>query len=329
MKIMTESICREDQTNGSPSWEPFDLMLMKQGIELLRDETTILQINTGFLCNQTCSHCHLDAGPSSPKIMTRVTLDQIIGYVRRNHFAVIDITGGAPELNPQIENMIALLAPLTARLTLRTNLTALQGKNQDSFIALCKEYGVTVIASLPSVNPAQADSQRGEGTFQQSILSLKKLNSAGYGIQGSGLELNLVTNPVGANLAANQEQTEISFHEVLRENWGISFDKLYSLGNAPLGRFRSWLQQSSGLDIYMKELSDRFNPCAVSSLMCRNTLSIDWQGYLYDCDFNLAAGIYLGGRKIHVTQMEGIPAAGSPIMVADHCYTCAAGTGFS
>jgi radical SAM/Cys-rich protein len=327
--MQSESICDKSIKNSALSWEPFDQMLIQHDVQLLRGETTTLQINAGSLCNQSCQHCHLDASPGSSKVMKRETLDQIIAYAKRNRFAVIDITGGSPELNPNIENMIAELAPLTTRLTVRTNLTALNKKNWDCFIDLCKEHRVTIIASLPSLIPQQTDAQRGAGTFQQSILSLKKLNAAGYGRDGSGLELDLVTNPVGAFLAADQIQTESIFHKVLLKKWGVSFDKLYSLGNAPLGRFRNWLQQTSSLDSYMQKLASRFNPRAVSSLMCRSILSIDWRGYLYDCDFNLAAGLYLGGCKIHVTEMEGIPAVGSPIMVADHCYACTAGTGFS
>lgn len=324
-----ESLCEKNTINGAPSREPFDRLLLRHNIALLRGETTTLQINVGSLCNQTCQHCHLDAGPNSKKVMTAETLAQIIIYAKKNHFAVIDITGGAPELNPHIENMVAELAPLTNRLIVRTNLTALIDKKCDFFIDLCKEHRVVVIASLPSLDPRQTDAQRGEGAFQQSIISLKKLNSAGYGREDCGLELNLVTNPISDFLPPDQAQTECLFHEMLLQQWGITFDNLYSLGNSPLGRFRNWLFQTSQMDTYMQKLYDRFNPDAVSSLMCRSLLSIDWQGYLYDCDFNLAAEFYLAGSKTHVTEMEGIPAAGTPIIVADHCYACAAGTGFS
>jgi radical SAM/Cys-rich protein len=327
--MQNESICEKNITDCASSWEPFDRTLARHSLALLRGETTTLQINAGTLCNQSCQHCHLDAGPDSNKVMKQETLAQIIAYAKRNHFAVIDITGGSPELNPHIESMITELAPLTTRLTVRTNLTALNRKNWDNYIALCKEHRAVIIASLPSLIPQQTDAQRGAGTFEQSIISLKKLNAAGYGREGSGLELNLVTNPVGTFLASDQVQTENVFHKILLKKWGVAFDKLYSLGNAPLGRFRNWLQQTFSLDSYMQMLVSRFNPCAVSSLMCRSMLSIDWQGYFYDCDFNLAAGLYLGGRKIHVTEMEGIPAAGSSIMIADHCYACTAGTGFS
>jgi radical SAM/Cys-rich protein len=329
MQNCQKDIYDKSSINVIESLEPFDRMLVKHNLELLRGKTTALQINTGFLCNLTCKHCHVEAGPHRKEIMTEETSGQIIAYARKNHFASIDITGGAPELNPHIGNMIAGLSSLTPGLMLRTNLTALQGNEWDNFVNFCKEYHVVIIASFPSLNPAQTDSQRGNGTFQQSIVSLKKLNSAGYGIEGSGLELNLAANPAGAFLPDSQFQAEKRFHEILSNKWGIAFNHLYNFNNAPLGRFRRWLQSTDNAEIYLKKLARQFNPCTVPLLMCRSMLSIDWQGYLFDCDFNLAAKCYMSGGKIHVTEMEGVPAAGSRIIVADHCYACMAGTGFS
>ncbi|MGD0278387.1 MAG: arsenosugar biosynthesis radical SAM (seleno)protein ArsS [Smithella sp.] len=316
-------------TNVDESLEPFGRMLIKHDLALLREETTALQINTGFLCNLTCKHCHQEAGPHRKEIMTRETMRQIIAYAGKNRFASIDITGGAPELNPHIRDMIAGLAPLTPRMMLRTNLTALQKERWDGFINFCKEYRVVIIASFPSLNPAQTDSQRGEGIFQQLIMSLKKLNSAGYGIEGSGLELDLAANPTGAFLLDSQLQVENRFHEILSGKWGITFNKLFTFNNAPLGRFRRWLQSTDNMETYLKKLEQQFNPCTAAFLMCRSMLSIDWQGYLYDCDFNLAAGFYMSGSKIHVTETNNLPANGSSIVVGDHCYACTAGAGFS
>jgi len=324
-----ENIDDNNAAKALQSPEPFDRMLIKNNLVLSREETTALQINTGFLCNLACRHCHLESGPHRGEIMTKETSRQIIAFAIQNHFASIDITGGAPELNPNIKDMIAGLSPLTPRLMLRTNLTALQGKDWDSFIDVCMEHRVVLIASFPSLNPAQTDAQRGEGIFQQAIASLKKLNSAGYGMEGSGLELDLAVNPTGAFLPDSQLRVEKRFHEILFNKWGINFNKLFTFNNAPLGRFRRWLQLSGNMETYLKKLELQFNPRTAENLMCRTMLSVDWQGYLYDCDFNLAAGYYLGGRKIHVTQMDCLPAYGSPIAVGDHCYACMAGAGFS
>ena len=324
-----ENINDNNAADAAQSLEPFDRTLIRNNLVLSREETTALQINTGFLCNLTCRHCHLEAGPGREEIMTKETARQIIAFAAKNHFISIDITGGAPELNPNIRELIAGLSPLTPRLMLRTNLTALRGKDWDSFIDYCMEHRVILIASFPSLNPAQTDAQRGEGSFEQIIASLKKLNSAGYGIEGSKLELDLAVNPTGAFLPDSQMGVEKRFHEILSRKWGITFNKLFTFNNAPLGRFRRWLSQSGNMETYLKKLEQQFNPCTAAFLMCRTMLSIDWQGYLYDCDFNLAAGYYLSGRKIHVTEMDCLPAGGSPIAIGDHCYACMAGAGFS
>jgi radical SAM/Cys-rich protein len=324
-----ENIYDNNAAKALQSPEPFDRTLIKNNLVLKRLETTALQINTGFLCNLTCRHCHLESGPDRREIMSEETARQIIAFAAKNHFISIDITGGAPELNPNIRELIAGLSPLTPRLMLRTNLTALRGEAWDSFIDYCIEHRVVLIASFPSLNSAQTDSQRGDGIFQQAIASLKKLNSAGYGMEGSGLELDLASNPGGAFLPDSQLRVEKRFHEILSCKWGIAFNKLYTFNNAPLGRFRRWLTLSGNMEAYLKKLEQQFNPCTAAHLMCRTMLSVDWQGYLYDCDFNLAAGYYLSGKKIHVTGMDCLPAGGSPIAVGDHCYACMAGAGFS
>jgi radical SAM/Cys-rich protein len=315
--------------NISSAIESFDQKLTRQNLTLTRGETTTLQINVGLLCNLTCKHCHLEAGPSRKEIMDAETVDQVIAYAQQNRFQTIDITGGAPELNPHIEEMLAKLAPLTSRLLIRSNLTALTGERWECLITLCKNLYAVIIASLPSINQDQTDSQRGEGTFQRSIISLKKLNSIGYGIEGSGLELDLVSNPVGAFLPAAQKQAAKRYKDVLQKKWGITFNNLYNFSNVPLGRFRNWLQTTNQMDDYLMKLAAQFNPCSVTSIMCRNTVSINWQGYFYDCDFNIASEQYLGGNKIHVSQMAGLPAYGLPVMVGEHCYACTAGAGFT
>ena len=309
--------------------EPFHLTLAKHGLKLERDQTTTLQINMGLLCNQTCRHCHLNTGPGRKEHMNSETAAQIVNYSKRCSFEVIDITGGSPELNHNLPDLIERLSPLASRIMIRSNLSALYNGKQNHLAELLKEHGVVIVASFPSLNEAQTESQRGAGVFSTSIAALKKLNTFGYGLDGSGLELNLVSNPTGAFLPSSQSETEKRFHQVLSKKWGIVFNNLFTFANVPLGRFRDWLLQSGNLDRYMENLSSGFNPCAVEKVMCRTMVSVSWDGYIYDCDFNLARGLYMGGRKTHITEMTGPPDPGSPISVADHCYTCTAGTGFT
>ena len=292
-------------------------------------ERTTLQINVGLTCNLGCRHCHLEAGPHRTEAMDIETVEHVVAFAAANRFAAIDITGGAPELNPHLGEIITRLAPHCSRLMVRTNLTTLRGEAWERFIALCRETGVVLIASFPAINAGQTDSQRGEGTFPHLIDALKGLNKIGYGRKGSGLELDLVSNPTGAFLPGSQGEAEKRFRTVLESRWGVSFNHLYHFANAPLGRFRDWLTETGNLEGYLKKLVEKFNPCVVPSLMCRNLLSVDWEGYLYDCDFNLAAGLGLGGRRTHITQMTAPPEAGSPIAVSDHCYACTAGAGFT
>jgi radical SAM/Cys-rich protein len=326
---LTDSISSRHTAREASSLEPFGRKLFSHNLTLNRGKTTTLQINVGLLCNLICKHCHLEAGPQRRNVMNAETVAQVAAYAAENRFATIDITGGAPELNPHIEDMIARLAPLTSRLLIRTNLIAVEGRQWERYIDLCRKNSAVFIASLPSLNEAQNDAQRGAGSFARMILALQKLNSRGYGIAGSGLELNLASNPAGAFLNTSQAQAEKRFHDILQKKWGISFTSLYNFNNVPLGRFRRWLQKTGQLDDYLAKLATLFNPCSVSSIMCRSSVSIDWQGYLFDCDFNIASELYLGGHKIHVTQMAGKPLAGSPIMVGDHCYACTAGAGFT
>jgi len=309
--------------------DPFNLTLARHDLKLERGQTVTLQINVGLLCNQTCHHCHLSAGPGRKENMDVETVEQMVIYARRNSFQAIDVTGGAPELNPNIINLMEKLSPLAPRIIFRSNLSALNDVKRDHLIDLLKARRVVIVASLPSLNEAQADSQRGQGIFQASIAALKKLNNMGYGQEGSGLELNLVSNPTGAFLPPSQSQMEKRFRQVLKKKWGIVFNELFNFANVPLGRYRRWLLNSGNLWSYIERLTSSFNPCAVEGLMCRTMVSVSWDGYLYDCDFNLTRELYLGGRKIHVSEMPGPPEPGRPIAVADHCYTCTAGAGFT
>jgi len=309
--------------------EPFRQTLSQHGLSLERGRTTTLQINTGLLCNQSCRHCHLSAGPDRKENMDAATAEAIIAYAERSCFDTIDITGGAPELNPNIVNLIEKLSSRVPRLMFRSNLTALNNGKMDHLIDLLQAQRVVIVASFPSLNEAQTDSQRGREIFRKSIDALRKLNSLGYGHAETALELDLVCNPTGAFLPEPQEQVAKRFREALLKKWGIVFNNLFTFANAPLGRFRNWLEEKGELESYVGRLASNFNACAVPVLMCRTLVSLSWDGYLYDCDFNLAKGLHMGKRKTHVSEMTGPPPEGNPIAVADHCYTCTAGAGFT
>ncbi len=311
------------------SMEPFRLILSKHGLSLKRGKTHTLQVNVGLICNQECRHCHLNCGPGRTEVMAPETIKEVVAFAQRSRFETIDITGGAPELNPHIVDIIEGLSPLAPRIMLRSNLSVLNDGKRDDLIDLLKSHRVVIVASFPSLNQAQADSQRGDGSFKISVDALRKLNTLGYGREGSGLELNLVSNPTGAFLAPLQAQGEKRFRRVLKDKWGIAFNNLFNFANVPLGRYRQWLIKSGNFQAYMEKLISSFNPCSVDGVMCRSLVSVSWDGYLFDCDFNLAGGLYLGGRKIHISEMTGPPETGSQIAVADHCFTCTAGAGFT
>jgi radical SAM/Cys-rich protein len=325
---LTEEIV-EDPLEERVAIVPFSLALSHHGLNLNRDKTHTLQINVGFLCNQTCRHCHLNAGPNRMENMESGIIEEVISYAKRSRFETIDVTGGAPELNPNIGRLITEMSPLARRIMLRSNLSALNDGTRDDLMKLLQSHGVVIVASFPSLNELQADSQRGDGMFKVCIDALKKLNVLGYGREGSGLELNLVSNPTGAFLPPSQSETEKRFRQVLDNKWGVVFNNLFNFANMPLGRFRQWLIKSGNFDKYIQKLTSSFNPCAVEGLMCRTLVSVSWDGYLYDCDFNLAGGLFMGGLKIHVSEMAGPPEKDSHIASADHCYTCTAGAGFT
>ena len=318
-----------NQLLPSRNLRPMGQVLEKHGLELKREKTTFLQINTGLVCNQSCAHCHLEAGPHRRESMDLTTVSQIIDYASRNRFETIDITGGAPELNPHISMLVTELVKHTPRLMFRSNLSALNNGLNDKLMELLRENRAVIVASLPSLNQGQTDSQRGNRIFTRSIEALQRLNSLGYGNNGSNLVLDLVSNPTGAFLPPSQKQAAKRYRQTLHRKWGVSFNNLYCFANVPLGRFRKWLISSGNLEAYLERLAAAFNPCAAGGVMCKTLMSVSWDGYLYDCDFNLAAGLAMNRRKIHITDMQGTPLSGTPIAVADHCYACMAGSGFT
>lgn len=308
---------------------PFSEFLAARELELTRSEAVTLQVNIGLRCNQSCRHCHLEAGPARHELMDMAVAEEVFDFARRNRFSVIDITGGAPELHPGLPQILENLAPLAPELILRSNLTLIGESSNKGLIDICRENRITIVSSFPSPNKAQSESLRGKETFEKLVAALRLLNSEGYGHAGSGLKLNLVSNPAGAFLPASQDQVERKFRRDLEKNWGIVFTNLYTFGNMPLGRFRHWLVQTGNEQAYMKKLAASFNPCTIPGLMCRSLVSISWDGYLYDCDFNQAANIPLGGKKLHISETEHPPLRGSPIAVGEHCYACTAGSGFT
>jgi radical SAM/Cys-rich protein len=318
-----------EKQEKAPGVESFFMTLARHGLELKRGTTTTLQINLGLRCNQACRHCHLEAGPNRTEMMSWETFEEVAGYARRSSFGVIDITGGAPELHPRIIEMVARLAPHAKKTLFRCNLTVLAEEKRDELIEICRAHRVGIIASFPSLDAVQTEALRGPGTFQKSISSLKRLNEWGYGRPGSELELNLASNPAGAFLSVPQALAQRRFQSALDQRWGIRFHHLYTFSNVPLGRFRRWLIESGNYGRYMQKLASSFNPCTVGGLMCRSLVSVDWTGNLFDCDFNLAAGLSLGGRKRHVSEMSGPPEPGEVIATSDHCYACTAGSGFT
>lgn len=310
------------------SLEPFADAIRRRGLALTRGQTSTLQVNIGSICNLSCRHCHISAGPDRTEIMTAQVVDDVIAYAERGGFSVVDITGGAPEMNPNLERLITGIRPFAKKLIIRSNLTLFTG-GRERLLEFFAANRVVITTSLPSINQGQTDAQRGDGVFDTVIKNLKRLNEIGYGVEGSGLELNIVMSPSGAYLPQPQAQTERRFKESLSRQWGITFNNLHAFANVPIGRFGQWLDTSDNRAGYVKKLADLFNSCAVEGVMCRTLVSVSWDGYLYDCDFNLADGLYMGGRKIHVSEMESAPQPGSPIAVGDHCYTCLAGAGFT
>jgi radical SAM/Cys-rich protein len=329
--MVTESPEKTQEMSGrtARTIAPFSLTLAKHGLDLSRAETTTLQVNVGLLCNQACRHCHLEAGPGRDETMSAATARQVADFAGRHSFQVIDVTGGATELNPHLCAMVEWFAACAPAVMLRSNLTLLAESAYRPVLETCRKHRAIIVGSLPSTNVSQLEAQRGRGVLEKSISTLKKLNSIGYGQSGSGLELNLVANPSGAFLPISQAQAEKKFRVDLQRKWGVVFNQLFTFANVPLGRFKAWLTESGNYGLYVERLSSSFNPCIVEGLMCRRLISVSWDGYLYDCDFNQAAGLPWKGSRTHISELKALPPKGTPIAVSDHCYACTAGAGFT
>ena len=307
----------------------FNDTLTRHGLALTRGETRTLQVNVSYRCDLACRHCHLAAGPTRGEMMTRATMQAVIAYARRGSFQVADVTGGAPELAPDLDYLLTGLAREVPRVMLRTNLTALDDDRRTQLIDLCRALRVILVASFPAVTASQLEAQRGAGVWCRSVDRLRQLNALGYGMPGSDLELHLAANPAGAFLPQGQAAAEKQFKRVLAQRLGLSFNHLFIFANMPLGRFKTWLEQSGNEQDYLGKLTAAFNPQAVDGLMCRSLVSVAWDGVLYDCDFNQAAELPLGGVRRHINEMNGPPETGSAIATGRHCFACTAGAGFT
>jgi len=312
----------------------FSSQIAAAGLSLRRAKTEVLQINVGRLCNLTCVHCHVNAGPKRKEIMTRETVDRIIDWLAKTDIPTVDLTGGAPEMIPDFRYFIMQIGALQLprHVIDRCNLTILLERGNEDLSEFLATNKVEIIASMPCYSAENVNAQRGEGVFENSIAALQLLNSLGYGTDPE-LPLHLVYNPVGAFLPASQDELEIDYKRELKRHFDIVFNKLYALTNLPIGRFASYLRHSGKLAEYMELLIDAFNPPTVGGLMCRNTLSVGWRGEVYDCDFNQQLGMQWssnGGTKpLFLWDIDPDSLEDRDIMTGDHCFGCTAGAGSS
>jgi radical SAM/Cys-rich protein len=327
LKILNGPIFKEGKcpTFREKLMEAGHFPLKPSGIE-------ILQLNIGYMCNQTCKHCHVDAGPDRKEIMTRDTMQKILDLVEQHKFPTIDITGGAPEMNPDFRWFIMEIRKRSdCEIIVRCNLTIiLANKSYHDLPQFFRENKIRVVSSLPFYQAVRTDRQRGEGVFGKSIEALRMLNEAGYGMEGTGLIMDLVYNPAGAFLPVEQHELERDFKNVLRNEYKLEFNQLLCINNLPVSRFLDYLVTSGNFEEYMDLLVRSFNPAAVSGVMCKNTISVGWNGYLYDCDFNQMLGMKVdrhSGQHLDDFSLEKLNSR--TIAINQHCYGCTAGAGSS
>ena len=291
----------------------------------------ILQLNLGYMCNQVCSHCHVDAGPDRKEIMTRETMRQCLEVIETSGAHTLDLTGGAPEMNPDFRWFVEEASKAGVEdFTVRSNLTILRAnKKYYDLPEFFKKYNIHVVSSLPFYKREKTDRQRGNGVFDKSIEALKMLNTVGYGKQGSGLELDLVYNPSGAFLPTDQKTMERDFKKALKADFDIEFNQLMSITNLPISRFLEYLIASENYEDYMYALVGAFNPAAVGNVMCTNTLSVSWDGWLYDCDFNQMLDMKVASKVQHIKDFQQKALQEREICISQHCYGCTAGAGSS
>ena len=288
------------------------------------------QINLGKMCNQVCNHCHVDAGPDRKEIMTRDIMQECLKAIQDSGCTTVDLTGGAPEMNPDFEWFVEQISGMGKKIIVRCNLTIIvANKKYHSLPQFYKKHNVEVVSSLPCYTEGNTDSQRGDGVFNQSIRALKMLNEVGYGMPDSGLVLNLVYNPTGTGLPGNQEALESDYKRVLKADFGIEFSNLFTITNLPISRFLQYLVASENYELYMEKLVNSFNPSAADNVMCRNTISVSWDGFIYDCDFNQMLDLKAEVKGQHLREFNVNQLENREIIINQHCYGCTAGAGSS
>ncbi len=303
---------------------------------LRRATLETLQVNLGYLCNLSCSHCHVNAGPQRTELMPLDVIDIVLDFMRQQGISTVDLTGGAPEMNPHFEYLVRQARALGVDVIDRCNLTILRQPGYEHLASFLAAEGVTVVASLPCYLEDNVSKQRGKGVYQESIAALRELNALGYGA-GKGLELNLVYNPLGPYLPPPQATLQADYKRELQQRYGIVFDTLYTITNMPISRFGAVLLAQGQFNNYMQLLKDNFSDGNLSAVMCRGLISIDWQGYVYDCDFNQMLDLPLRHPDVlasdlgrtHISSLIGQPMQDSPIRIGQHCYACTAGQGSS
>lgn len=317
---------------------------------LTRSQLDILQVNLGYTCNLSCVHCHVNAGPQRREQMSRDTAELVLQVIQNQGVRTLDLTGGAPELNAHFRYLVRQARALDVKVVDRCNLTILHESGQEDLAEFLAEHQVSICASLPCYSEQRVDAQRGKGTFESSIAGLQLLNQLGYGQEGSGLELDLVYNPQGPSLPPPQDTLQANYKRELEEKFGVVFNNLLTITNMPIQRFGAVLLSQGHFADYMALLKDNFSGANLKGLMCRNTVSVDWQGYLYDCDFNQMLKMGLGASlanssrqacndkkrstdtgifRPHLSDLLNASLQGEHIAIADHCYGCAAGQGSS
>lgn len=290
----------------------------------------IFQINLGKMCNQVCKHCHVDAGPDRKEIMTKATMQLCLNALAQTDIPTVDLTGGAPELNPDFKWFIDEIKKIKRHIIIRSNLTILEANGFEDYAEFIAKHKCEIVSSLPYYKASMTDKQRGEGVFEKSISAIKKLNSFGYGKDGTGLIFNLVYNPVGAFLPPSQEDLEKDYKRELLGKYGVVFNNLYTITNMPISRFLDYLIQSGNYNSYMQKLVDSFNPVAAASVMCKFTVSVGWDGQLYDCDFNQMLEMNINhGAPSHIKDFNLFKIENRRIVTGQHCYGCTAGAGSS
>lgn len=299
---------------------------------LRRARLTTLQVNLGYVCNQQCTHCHVNAGPKRRELMSRDTMEQVLHYLRAAEITALDITGGAPEMNPHFKELVSAARSEGVRVMDRCNLTILEQPGYEDMAQFLAGHQVEVVASLPCYLEDNVNKQRGDGVFQASLRALQKLNRLGYGAENGGLTLNLVYNPAGPSLPPPQAALESDYKRELFNRYGIVFNHLYTIANMPINRFAAVLKKEGRYQDYMRVLQDAHQDANLDGVMCRSLISVDWQGYLYDCDFNQMLGLPLrlnGKPRTHISELPDTDMEGRPIVIGDHCYGCTAGQGSS